>query len=73
MTDYSPTSRDEEVAHIVRKIGRLAQMLEELRDEYVTQPRKDTVAQIEQRLDDLIALREPLREAASPAPLDEGP
>jgi len=36
-------------------------MLVELRDEYVARPRPETLAQIEQRLDDLLALREELR------------
>jgi hypothetical protein len=36
-------------------------MLIELRDEYVERPREDTMAQIEQRLDDLVALRDELK------------
>ena len=39
--------------HVVRTIGRLAQMLLELRDEYERRPRSDTLTQIDQRLNDL--------------------
>lgn len=42
-------------------MGRLASMLVELRDEYVARPRQSTLDQIEQRLDELIDLREALR------------
>ena len=42
-------------------MGRLASMLVELRDEYVARPRESTMAQIEQRLDELMDLRETLR------------
>jgi hypothetical protein len=39
----------------------VAQVLVELRDEYVQRPRQDTLQQIEQRLDDLTRLRDELR------------
>jgi hypothetical protein len=46
----------------VRTIARIAQILIELRDEYVQRPRPDILQQIEQRLDDLIGLREELQQ-----------
>jgi hypothetical protein len=45
----------------VRTIGRLAQMIIELRDEYVERPRPDLLIQIDQRMTDLIALQDELR------------
>jgi hypothetical protein len=47
-------------------IGRLAQMVIELRDEYVRDPRPDTLDQIERRLDELAETREQLRERLHP-------
>ena len=61
MTGYSVPSREDDPVHTVRTIGRLSQMLIELRDEYVARPRPETLAQIEQRLDDLMMQREALR------------
>jgi len=61
MSGFSSPSRDESPTQTVRTIGRLAQMLIELRDEYVARPREDTMAQIEQRLDDLLELRTELK------------
>lgn len=61
MTGYSVPSREDDPVHTVRTIGRIAQMLIELRNEYVNQPRADILEQIEQRLDDLLAQREDLR------------
>jgi hypothetical protein len=61
MSGYSVPSREDDPVHTVRTIGRLSQMLIELRDEYVARPRAETLAQIEQRLDDLIIQREALR------------
>ncbi len=61
MSGFSSPSREESPVQTVRTIGRLAQMLIELRDEYVERPREDTMAQIEQRLDDLIELRDELK------------
>jgi hypothetical protein len=57
---------------IVRTIGRLAQMILELRDEYVTDHRDDSLDQIERRLDEMNELHTHLRKAreqrdASPA------
>lgn len=61
MSGYSVPSREDDPVHTVRTIGRLSQMLIELRDEYVARPRPETLAQIEQRLDDLMLQREALR------------
>jgi hypothetical protein len=61
MTGYSVPSREDDPVHTVRTIGRLSQMLIELRDEYVARPRPETLAQIEQRLDDLMVQRDVLR------------
>ena len=61
MSGYSVPSREDDPVHTVRTIGRLSQMLIELRDEYVARPRQETLAQIEQRLDDLLMQREVLR------------
>ena len=55
-----PTGEDDPV-HLVRTIGRLAQMVHELRDEYVEQRRDDTLDQLERRLDELTDLHEQLR------------
>ncbi|MCA9860625.1 MAG: hypothetical protein KC438_12930 [Thermomicrobiales bacterium] len=67
MSGYTVPSREDDPVHTVRTIGRLSQMLIELRDEYVARPRPETLAQIEQRLDDLLQLRETLRERAEAA------
>jgi hypothetical protein len=53
-------SREDDPVHTVRTIGRIAQMLIELRDEYVARPRQDTLVQFQQRLDDLVGLRDEL-------------
>lgn len=60
MSGYSVASREDDPVHTVRTIARIAQMLIELRDEYVNRPRPDILHQIDQRLDDLIAQREDL-------------
>jgi hypothetical protein len=62
MSGYSVPTREDDPIHTVRTIARIAQMLIELRDEYVKRPRPDTLVQFEQRLDDLLALREDLKE-----------
>ena len=59
---YSRPTREDDPVHLVRTIARLAQMLVELRDEYVRAPRSDTLDQIERRLDELSVLRQQLRE-----------
>ncbi len=53
MPGYSAPTREDDPVHVVRTIGRIAQMLLELRDEYERRPRPDTLAQIDQRLNDL--------------------
>ncbi len=60
MTGFSVSSRENDPVQTVRTIARIAQMLVELRDEYVQRPRQDTLQQIEQRLDDLLRLRDEL-------------
>lgn len=67
MSGYSLPTREEDPIHTVRTIARLAQMIIELRDEYVRRPRRDILQQIEQRLDDLLAQREELRHRAEQA------
>ncbi len=61
MSGYSVPSREDDPVHTVRTIARIAQMLIELRDEYVARPRPDTLRQIDQRLEDLLAQQEELR------------
>ncbi|MGH2533648.1 MAG: hypothetical protein ACRDJW_15225 [Thermomicrobiales bacterium] len=61
MSGYSVPSREDDPVHTVRTIGRVAQMIIELRNEYVEQPRPETLRQIEQRLEDLHLLLEELR------------
>lgn len=64
MSGYTVPSREDDPIHTVRTIGRLCHMLLELRDEYVARPRPETLGQIEQRLDDLLALRGELQARA---------
>jgi hypothetical protein len=61
MSGYSIPSREDDPVHTVRTIARVAQMLIELRDEYVERPREDTLQQIEQRMEDMAGLQEELR------------
>lgn len=61
MSGYTNPSREDDPVHTVRTIARVAQMLIELRDEYVERPRPDLLVQIDQRLHDLEALRGTLR------------
>ncbi len=72
MSGYSYATRETDPVHTVRTIGRLAQMILELRDEYVARPRPDLLVQIDQRLTDLVGLQEDLRlrmaEQQHPAP-----
>jgi hypothetical protein len=62
MSGYSVPSREDDPVHTVRTIARIAQMLIELRDEYVARPRPDTLRQIDQRLDDLLDQQDELRQ-----------
>ena len=69
MTGFSLSSHGNDSVQIVRTIARIAQMLIELRDEYVDRQRDDALDQIERRLDELQALHEQLtaaREASAP-------
>jgi hypothetical protein len=61
MSGYTYATREGDPVHTVRTIGRLAQMIVELRDEYVARPRPDLLIQIDQRMTDLIALQDDLR------------
>lgn len=61
MAGYSVPTRETDPVHTVRTIGRLAQMVLELRDEYVHDPRPDTLEQILRRLDEINRLSEDLR------------
>ena len=71
MSGYTIPSREEDPIHTVRTIARIAQMLIELRDEYVERPRADILQQIDQRLDDLLAQRNELRQRMAQARSDE--
>jgi hypothetical protein len=62
MHGYGLPTREQDPVHIVRTIGRLAQMIQELRDEYVDNPKAGTLDQIERRLDELAVLRKQLRQ-----------
>jgi hypothetical protein len=53
MSGYAVPSREDDPVHTVRTIGRIAQIILELRDEYVRRPRSDILSQIDQRLRDL--------------------
>lgn len=61
MSGYTYATREHDPVHTVRTIGRLAQMIIELRDEYVSRPRADLLVQIDQRLTDLLELQDDLR------------
>ncbi len=52
---------DEDPIYLVRSIGRMAQMLLEIRDEYVDQPSPDALDQFERRLEELSGLASQLR------------
>ena len=67
MGTYTYVTREDDPVHTVRTIGRVAQMLSELRDEYVAKPRPDILAQIDQRLTDLAHLQVELRARAAAA------
>ena len=59
---YAHTVREDDPYHTVRTIGRVSQMILELRDEYERRPRAALLDQIEQRLNDLANLHTELRE-----------
>lgn len=61
MSSYQHPSGDDDPIHVVRTIGRLAQMVLELRDEYVNGRRDDALDQLERRLDEMAGLLTQLR------------
>jgi hypothetical protein len=67
VSGYTNPSREDDPVHTVRTIARVAQMLVELRDEYVERPRPNLLVQIDQRLQDLEALRSVLRQRMNQA------
>ena len=73
MSGYTIASREDDPVHTVRTIARIAQMLIELRDEYVERPRVDILQQIDQRLDDLLAQRGELRHRMAQTRSEEEP
>jgi hypothetical protein len=72
VSGYTYASREGDPVHTVRTIGRLAQMIIELRDEYVQRPRADLLVQIDQRMTDLEALHDELRNRMDHAPEGHG-
>lgn len=73
MTGYSAPTREDDPIHVVRTIGRIAQMLLELRDEYERRPRVDTLTQIDQRLGDIVEQRARLSARRAPRKPDSAP
>lgn len=71
MSGYNSTNHQQDPVYLVRTIGRLSQMLLEIRDEYIRDPRPDTLDQFERRLDEIAALREELRELRGDESADE--
>ena len=61
MSVYNTPNGEDDPMLIVRTIGRLVQIVHELRDEYVETQRDDTLDQLERRLDELTGLHEQLR------------
>ncbi len=71
MSGYTHPSREDDPIHTVRTIARVAQMVIELRDEYVQRPRPDLLVQIDQRLTDLESLHAELRARIGQSPRPE--
>ena len=71
MSGYAIATREDDPVHTVRTIARIAQMLIELRDEYVERPRPDILFQIDQRLEDLLSQRDELRHRMAHARSEE--
>ena len=61
MSSYQHPTGDDDPIHLVRTIGRLAQMVLEIRDEYIDDRRDDALDQLERRLDEIAALHVQLR------------
>lgn len=71
---FSEPIRPQDHIDDVRKVGRLAQVLLDLRAEYEHKPRRALLEQIVQRLDELAALRAELDKAlAQPVPVAGSP
>ncbi len=62
MSGYTLPTGEHDPIQLVRTISRLAQMLVEIRDEYINDPRPDTLDQFERRLDEIGVLQRQLRE-----------
>ena len=62
MSGYTPPTGADDPVFLVRTIGRLAQMVLELRDEYVADRRVDSLDQLERRLDELARVHRQLTE-----------
>ena len=62
MSGYHPPTGEHDPMQLVRTIGRLSQMLLEIRDEYINDARQDTLDQFERRLDEINQLSRQLRE-----------
>lgn len=60
MAGFTMGSVNDDPVQIVRTIARIAQMLVELRDEYIETQRDDVLDQIERRLDELNGLHDQL-------------
>jgi len=75
MSSYTLPNGENDPVQIVRTIGRLSQMLLEIRDEYIRDPREDTLDQFERRLSEINLLGSQLRQLraslAEPEPEDE--
>lgn len=61
MAGLNMGSINDDPVQIVRTMARIAQMLVELRDEYVESKNDDTLDQIDRRLDELHELQQQLR------------
>lgn len=62
MSGYTLPNGEHDPMQIVRTIGRLSMMLLEIRDEYIRNPREDTLDQFERRLSEINDLGRQLRE-----------
>lgn len=62
MSGFSLPNGEQDPMRLVRTIGRMTQMLLEIRDEYIRDPREDTLDQFERRLDEINQLGQQLRE-----------
>lgn len=62
MSGYSLPNGEQDPMRLVRTIGRMTQMLLEIRDEYIRDPREDTLDQFERRLAEINQLGQQLRE-----------